>query len=199
MNKKTFILFAGILVILGLGTKILFFSNKGSEASPSTTQILKQKPEVSNTLKSYSDPSGFSFNYPDNLSILPNDLKDANSYADLQLVSKDIEGSLHLKITDSKLKTLDEWVEKTGSKNAPKEVMLGNLKAVELEVGDKIELAALDLGILFNIQVDKSSYFQKVYEKVLADFTFIQPTQASTSEGIRGEDDISFEGEEVVE
>ncbi len=207
-NKKTLILIILVLVFLAVGIKVVIFPSslsKNSEYSQTNSLVKDQakaetNTEPSETLKNYSDPSGFSFNYPDNLSLLPNALKDSNSYADLQLVSKDAEGSLRLNITDTKLKTIDDWVKKTGSTDVPKDVNLGNLKAKEVVSGDKVMLASLDSGILFNIEVAKNDYFLKVYEKVLKGFSFTQPAQASTSEGTAvSAEDVSFEGEEVVE
>lgn len=152
--------------------------------------------EPSKTLKTYADPSGFSFSYPDNLSLYNNELKDDNTYAELQLTAKGVEGRIILKIADSKLKSLDEG----------KEVKLGGLKAKELETEDKVVLKALDSGVLFNIEADKkdpstglrTSFWLSVYKTLVADFTFTQPQQESTiSPGV--DDSISFEGEEVVE
>jgi len=155
----------------------------------------------SKTLTQYTDPAGFTLSYPDNLSIEKKDIEDQSTYADLQLSSKDVSGSLSLRITDSKFSSLDQWVksESRDSKNS-KEVKLGNLKAGEIRLNDRLLLGALDQGILFTIEVPlvEEKFWLKVYESVLANFSFAAPEAAV--EGSAGSpDDVSFEGEEVVE
>lgn len=158
-------------------------------------------PEAKKTVPSsnfldYADPAGFNFSYPDNLSIIKNDIAD-NEYADITLSSKDVNGSLNLKISDSKFKTLDEWIKlnKVAAKEEQKEVKLGNLKAIEIKTTDRLYLGALDQGILFTIEIPliEEEFWMKVYNKVLSGFSFVAPASAS------GPNDVSFEGEEVVE
>src|SRR3989344_5236864 len=146
-----------IIVLLILGAWNLFFrpsSNLASSTSQSLSPFQTQKKaQPSETLIDYEDPSGFSFSYPDNLSISKADLDD-NTYADLELSSKDVSGSLSLKITDSKFKTLDEWVKlnREASKEEPREVKLGTLKAIQITTADRIMLGSLDQGIFFSIE-----------------------------------------------
>lgn len=199
-----------LLICLTLGFLVLGavllnpFKSKTSLSNPELNQLKLAAPITpSQTLKTYTDPTGFSFNYPDNLSLLNNELKDTNSYAELQLAATGIDGSLTLKITDSKLASLDELA-KTYKDNelSEKEVKLGNLKALEITTKDKILLGALDQGVLFNIEVPQGSskdFWAQVYSKVLADFTFTQPEATNPQVGSNSAADVSFEGEEVVE
>ena len=193
-----------IIVLLILGAWYLFFrpsSNLASSTSQSLSTFQTQKKaQPSETLIDYEDPSGFSFSYPDNLSISKADLDD-NTYADLELSSKDVSGSLSLKITDSKFKTLDEWVKlnREASKEEPREVKLGTLKAIQITTADRIMLGSLDQGIFFSIEMPKieENFWNKVYDKLTSNFSFVSPSTAS-SQGTSS-DDVSFEGEEVVQ
>ena len=155
----------------------------------------------SETFIEYVDPAGFSFNYPDNLSIEKNEAIDASTYADLQLFSKDVSGSLALRITDTKLKTINDWVKEASSSNQPVEKKLGNLKAMEIKTSDRLMLGAIDQGVLFSIEVPllEQDFWTKVYEKVLTDFTFAVPETTTSTAGSGSSDEIIFEGEEVVE
>lgn len=195
MNRKTLFLaiLAGFLVV---GIWAVFF-NKSKTSLVNPISILDKKVEPSDTLKEYSDPSGFSFNYPDNLSLTKNE--DDTAYADLTLTSNDVSGNLTLKITDSKYKSLDEWVakEKQASVEEPKEVKLGSLKAYEIKTADTRILGAYDQGIFFTIEMPlvEQEFWMKVYSKVTADFAFVAP-EAATTESFS---EVSFEGEEVVE
>lgn len=201
MNKKTVLMLGGILGIITLGILIL---NPFKQRNPSSSAglNLQQEAEItpSKTLKTYTDPSGFSFNYPDNLSLLNNELKDENSYAELQLTANGVSGSLVLKIADSKLASLDEWVkDKNSTAEAPKEVKLGNLKALQIKSNDKLVLGALDQGILFTIEIPQKNFWVEVLNTVAADFSFAQPSAGEASVSDSGSSDVSFDGEEVVE
>lgn len=184
-----FFLLVGLIVAGFLVFRPGSFSNSLQSSNLPAKKILP-----SETLIDYTDPTGFTFSYPDNLSITKKDT-DTNTYADVQLSSKDVNGSLSLKIEDSKFVTLDKWVKlnKSASVGDPKEVKLGNLKSVEIKTGDRLLLGALDQGIFFTIEMPRveEDFWDKVYQKTLKSFSFAPP---ATSEG-----EVSFEGEEVVE
>lgn len=205
MDKKTLWL---LLIALGLiiGVIVWFFNpQKNILSSPqSNQQTTNTQISPSETLKSYTDPSGFSFNYPDNLSLINKKLADTITYADIQLTTKGVEGSLAIKITDSKIASVEEWVKTTKTSQSPKEVKLGNLKALEITTSDKILLGALDSGVLFNIEassVGENDFWGKVYKIVITDFSFAPPAAENVaSQGVSSSsEDITFEGEEVVE
>ncbi len=196
MPKKPIFILLIIIGLIAVTVKFLLFptSQKGSFIE----QAINIQIKPSETLKTYSDPTGFSFSYPDNLSLLNNELKADTSYAELQLSAKGVNGSLILKITDSKLASLDEWVKinKTDS-STTKEVKLGNLQALEITTADKLMLGALDQGVLFNLEVPigkDGDFWAEVLNKVLADFSFVQPVQDGVSAS-----DVSLESEEVIE
>lgn len=203
MSKKT-ILTLGLIgaLILSFILILNIFRPSGLKSPSLSNQLELTAPNLSasKTLKIYEDPSGFSFSYPDNLSILNNELKDPSSYAELQLTAKGADNSLVLKIADSKLKSLDEWVKANKAEtDTTKEAKLGNLKAVEITSKEKVMLGALDQGILFNIEVPlgtNKDFWMDVYDKVLADFSFAPPAQADQGSS---SDDVTFDGEEVVQ
>lgn len=201
--KKYLILLALVLGLIGLA--LIFVRPKGPLSKPQSNLIkLPKEIEPSQTFIEYSDPAGFEFAYPDNLSIEKTKSEDVNTYANLQLFSKDVNGSLTLKIKDSKFDTLDEWIkaEKIPSTNTPKEVNLGTLKAREIKTADRLLLGALDQGILFTIELPliEQDFWMKVYDKVLTDFTFTSPAENNSQEvSNSASEDITFEGEEVVE
>lgn len=198
INKKILIFLIIIIVLLGVGYKVFLFKQPNL-SSPSLSKLVEtENVQPSKTLKNYIDESGFSFNYPDNLSISSNELKEDNYYAQLQITTKDVGGSLALNITDSKYKTINDWI-KTFTNKTSKEVDLGSLKAMEIESDGKILLGALDSGIFFNIEVnfgESKDYWMSVYQTVLKDFAFSAPTVASD---VGGFSDVSYDGEEVVE
>ena len=182
-----------------IGIFIFFLSKpKNQLSAPSFTQIKKNTP--SETTITYTDPVGFSFNYPDNLSIAKNEIENSAIYADFILSSKQVSGSLSIKIADSKFKSIDGWAKLNNG--STKQIKLGNLKALEIKTNDRLLLGALDQGILFTLEMPliEESFWTKVYNKVITDFSFAPPTvDTSTSGNTNSASDVSFEGEEVVE
>lgn len=202
MIRKTILL----IIVLGLIVGIIWVLFLRPQNNPLSNPLgSKQMPQAqpSETFIEYTDPAGFKFTYPDNLSIIKNEIEDTSSYADIQLNSNTVSGSLNLKITDSKYKTLDEWLNlnKDAVVEGPKDVKLGNLKAIEIKTSDRLYLAALDQGVLFTIEVPRieEDFWMKVYQKILEEFSFSNPSENTASQEISSYNDITFEGEEVVE
>lgn len=206
MDKKKIILL-GIVVLLIilviLAVRALFFKKQeNSPQSPlSIKSITKQKVEPSTTYIEYTDPTGFKFNYPDNLSLSKQEIEDSSIYASLVLNANGVNGSLNLEIADSKYKSLDEWIKAKAISQTPKEVKLGNLKALEVKTSDRLLLAALDQGVLFTIEIPRveEDFWMKVYDKFLEDFSFASSSDATPGTNNASSGEISFEGEEVVE
>lgn len=205
MKKKVLFCLVLIAAVVIAGLIIFFIQNKNPSASLQSglTRDIKET-EPSETFIDYSDPAGFSFSYPDNLSISKAEIEDPELYADLQLFSKDVSGSLKIRIADSKFKSMDDWLKANNisASNTPKEVELGNLKALEVKTNDRLLLGALDQGVLFTIEMPliEQDFWIKVYEKILSGFEFSSPdTIESTGVLTTTEEDVIFEGEEVVE
>lgn len=194
-------IFLAIPVVLAIGSIYLYsIYRKSTLTSPVTQSKITKEAAPSEVLTVYSDPSGFTFSYPDNLSIEKKEIEDDSVYTDLQLSSKDVSGSLSLKIADSKFVSLKDWVkENTTSAVTPKELKMGSLTAEEIKLPDRVLLGALDQGILFTVEMPavEEKFWGKVYDKVLSSFSFVAPETVSS--GDTAPDDVSFEGEEVVE
>lgn len=203
MNRKLILIL--ILVIGLIITGLVVLNPTGQRnplsISPTGQQNATKETVPSEALKEYTDPSGFTLSYPDNLSLVKNDSADANTYADIQLTSKEVNGSLNLKISDSKFATIDEWLKlnKITSAETPKEVKLGSLKGLEVKTNDRLLLGALDSGVFFSIEIPliEKDFWMKVYNKVLITFSFASPEAANSTSASAA--DVTFEGEEVVE
>lgn len=196
-----------VIFLIGLTITAIVILNPAARKTSLTDPLIPQpksaeKARPSETFLQYSDPSGFSFSYPDNLSITKNDIEDNSTYVDLQLSSKDVSGNLSLKIIDSKFTSLDDWLKsnKITSKNT-KEVKLGNLKALEVQLEDRLLLGALDQGILFNIEMPaiETDFWLPIYNKILENFSFVVPENTTSQGPGSSSEDVIFEGEEVVE
>lgn len=203
-KKSVFPIILGIAIIItGLLTYNFYRNNSAPDQKLNSPEIVK-KAEPSETVIDYSDPAGFSFSYPDNISIAKAEAEDSETYTDLQLFSKDVSGSITLKITDSKFTSVDGWLteNKISESNIKTAKKLGTLEATEVRTGDRLMLAALDQGVLFTVEMPliEQEFWVKVYDKVLTDFAFNSPeTGNSTEISAVSDDEVFFEGEEVVE
>lgn len=193
-------LLAAVIAVAVLFSGIYLFNVNKKEPLKNPLVNLPKEVAPSETLTEYADPNGFKISYPDNLSIDKKDIPDQSTYADIQISSKDVSGNLTLKIEDSKFKTLDEWVSANTKSADVKETKLGDLKAEEVKLPDRVLLGAMDQGILFTVEMPlvEEKFWSRVYSKVLASFSFVAPEAASAG-NTAPSDDVSFEGEEVVE
>lgn len=198
MSKKSILILALVIGLAVTGLVVLNPAGQKSSLSksPAGGQQTVKNAQPSETLKDYTDPSGFTLSYPDNLSLVKIDIADESTYADIQLTSKEVSGSLNLKISDSKFSTIDDWLKL--NKGTSKEVKLGNLKGTEITTGDRLLLGSLDKGIFFTIEMPllEKDFWMKVYNKVLASFSFNSPENVSAN---TSNSDVAFEGEEVIE
>jgi len=199
VKKKTILLLILAVGLIIVVIQLFFRQQKNTLTTPNPKQIVNNiAVSPSKTSKTYSDPAGFSFNYPDNLSLTNNEAESPTTYADIKLISKDVVGSLDLKISDTNFTKAEDWLGANNISQTPKEVKLGKLKAVEIITDNKLLLGAIDQGVLFTIEVsfeERGDFWKTVYNIVLTDFSFVQPESTAQS----GASEIIFEGEEVVE
>lgn len=197
MNKNSILILIVVVGIIVTGLIVLNPAGEKNPVSPTNQASGTKGTKPSETLKSYADPSGFTLSYPDNLSLTKNEIADENTYTDIQLTSKDVSGSLNLKIFDSKFATIEDWIKL--NKGSSKEVKLGSLKGIEVTTNDRLLLGALDKGVFFSIEMPlvEKDFWMKVYDKVLTSFSFASPESANITG--TSTSDVTFEGEEVVE
>lgn len=201
-----------IVVVLVAGAGLYLFTQpKNLKPLTDATPATPKEVVPSKTYIDYSDPAGFSFSYPDNVSISNrasevDTVADPGAYADLQLFSKDKSGSLNLRIADTKFKTIQDWIKDQGlpEGTVPAEKKLGDLKAYEVKTGDRVMLGALDQGILFTVEVPlvEESFWNEVYGHVVGNFAFAAPEAATQTAGagsVSSGEEVVFEGEEVIE
>src|SRR3989344_292397 len=205
MKQKNTLLRVIVLGLVVIGLVIFFIQLRNRASGPQVEPIsIKEKAKPSETLITYTDPAGFEFSYPDNLSISKTEIEDPKVYTDLEVYSKDVSGSIKLKIADTKIATLSAWLKDNGipESNTPKETKLGNLKALEVKTNDRLMLGALDQGVIFTVEVPlvEEDFWMKVYEKVISGFSFVSAEDAAaTGTSNSSCSDVIFEGEEVVE
>lgn len=211
MNKKIAIGGSiGVAIVAVAVFGFLFIANDVKQIKENKSTLIKdekiEKKIPSTTLTDYSDSSGFSIQYPDDLSIKSNKITDNSTYADISITSSKVEGSLSLRITDTKYKTLDEWKKDNANllgENV-KDETLGSLQGIEVRKDDKTSLTSLDQTIKFRIEVEQGEnveYWNSVYKTVRESFAFSAPPPPSDSSNntVPAEDEVILEGEEIIE
>ena len=211
MNKKI-ILVAFFSTVFVIGIIVLFSIRESEERKNSASEVNFQNSRISdmgkmpsNTMKKYSDQSGFTFNSPDNIKI---EKKENDSlYADLILSSSEVNGSIAFTVSDSKYDSLEDW-KNNNLENLTglliNESDLGSLSGVSFNNKDKITLIAIDQGIEFKMVVvykDHKKYWENVYKSIRDSFAFTSPStsQSTNTNSEAPSEEVSFEGEEVIE
>ncbi len=199
MRRTLIIVSAAILLII----VIVFFSKRYLK-QPSTTLNKSATPTVttSNELlsagnKSYQDPSGFSFSYPDSLTVNNQDSTDQNVYSILKLETPSEKSFIQIAVVASSSSSLS-----LSKKPGIVGTKLAGMDAYE-ESGDQFTkttaLDSQDGNILFTVDVhydgDKT-FWPGAYQTILKSFAFTPPPQNTSSTDTNS---VVDEGEEVVQ
>jgi hypothetical protein len=152
-------------------------------------------------LKEYTDPSGFKFNYPDDLKVVANDVSTNNTlYADIVITAAGRKGQLTIKAEDATKTFFDEFLKD----KITIETKLADVDAFQYQEKNKLITTAYDQSVQFTFTADFSeekSFWFGVNKQILNSFDFIQPEQPTTNNQspATSEDEIIFEGEETIE
>ncbi len=202
-----------VIVILALSLSVIAFilitsQNDSDESSmQGNSQPSPSSAPQTPSLKEYVDPSGFKFSYSGDVLVKKKSVKDDNIYSLLELTSLNSSGKTTFEVVGSSLTSLDKWISKykTASHEAQK-LKIADMNAVELVSSSNIVTGALDKGVLFTISADLSTnpdFWKSVYKQIITSFKFVPPETTSgspdTNSSPPSNDDISFEGEEVIE
>lgn len=201
MDRKRIAIIVPLFVLLGLGGAYVYYQVKTTPTTFSPEQEASFTP--SESLNEYTDGSGFSFNYPDNVEVRRNENSDEAVYAYLTLVFPQVDGGVTLTVADTKLLSIDEWVKQNAKgESKTQDIKLSDISGREIITDEGLLTGVLDQGILFTIEVDfgdKKDFWQSVYETFTKTFAFSAPEKESDVSGLGAESDVVFEDEEVIE
>lgn len=201
-KKRVVIIIAGVLTVVIAS----YFFFKPSPKKP--TEIQEQEFALSKKTKTFIDPSGFKFSYPENLLLETKENKNENDYSSLEILSEDIEGNSAITVTETDITTVDQWLKLSNvkvNKKSRQKVKLGDLNAERIEANNKLYAVAIDQGILFLIVTDlteEKKHWVLIHDQIVKTFAFSPPEAqpATDSSGDGGVDEeVIFEGEEVIE
>ncbi|KKR67933.1 MAG: hypothetical protein UU09_C0018G0004 [Microgenomates group bacterium GW2011_GWA2_40_6] len=114
-------------------------------------------------LLTWSDPSGFTFEYPEGITI-NNHPEDTKNYANLTLSSASSE-IMQITMTDNTFKSLDAWV----GKSSAIDTTLGDKAAKKIIINNQTTLACIDGDVLVTITGNDIS-------QVADSWIFVYPT-----------------------
>lgn len=204
LNKKYLLIVFIVIALLGSLTGLIFFAKKKSPAKiayPSVSPTPQQE-----ELAVWEDQSEFSFQYPKSLTLDPHD-EDKENYAHVELTSSSRPGNIIVWTKDTTSTSLENWV-KDNKVVGSLDSALGenSAKKVLTNTGDqKLTLTTIRNGYLYQIEANLTDfdYWNKIFEIVSSTYKFIpgQYSQEDTtaSQNAPAEEDIIFEGEEVIE
>jgi len=177
-----------ITILLTQKPKTLISPAKGVINNVPTTNALS-----TTQLRTYTNLSGFSFQYPKSLLLTEKKINDQSIYAWVELTDPQKKGSVSIKLEISDLAKIDDWV----GAGKMKKVKLADLEGREFTAGNQTTTLALDQGgVLISITTDLSL---PVHQQIVSSFIFTQPPQTTTDTSGNGGEDIIFEGEEVIQ
>ncbi len=206
--KNFIIATVGILIALSIFVIINVSRTPQKPKSPIMEKKVTQKTApVEAKLKTYSDPSGFTFQYQEGVIVTDKNSPNSPLYSSLEIAEKGKPEKIAIKVEDSDLIAVDDWFKgtnKTSVFGEIKKIKLADLDARQFEANNLKTTIALDQGVLFTLATNakKDSELSKAYDTVIKTFKFIQPSLAIQNNSSTSSDDSSDvidEGEEFVE
>lgn len=199
MNKKVGIALMLLAVVLA-GAAVWLVSKDQQAKSADSKQLTTVEPTaVPATIKEYRDPAGFLFQYPDTLTVTVGDGKDSTVYSQLTLTTEDGKGDISITVHEKKAEVMP-------TPTSIKKVKLGALDAEERVLDKRVVTVATDQGVTFEIAAPyplTGTPWEAAYQKILSSFDFYQPetvaAPATDSGGAPAEDEVVFEGEEIIQ
>lgn len=208
--KLKVLLFLTLIVVLAIGYYAIFASKKSENIQSPVREKSIDPPAVKKLAKkslTYEDSSGFKFDYPDSIKIKTQTKTDPDYYTSLELNGTDYNGKLTIDVTATKYPTLNDWIKNNKEiANTAKSGKLGELEAKRIETSGKIMIVSVDLETLFTVTAtfpkNEQSFWNETVNLISSSFEFVRPEEEISGQNDSApvvEDDVVFEGEEVIE
>lgn len=186
----------GILVGIGVGGTYLL-TRKKSSVTPAPAQQ-----ETQTKLLEWKDPNGFSFQYPDGVTVDKHN-EDKENYAHIEITHSANPGSVIVWGKDTIVADVAAWVktEKAFRDGSIVDTTLGGQPAKKILLStptNKIIIGTIFDELLWYVEVEpgEGDYWKKTFDTLVQSFTFTPlPVESDSS----GYDDVAVDEEEVVE
>lgn len=209
MKKKNWLILFSILgaIVIGFGIWFLIKSN----SSNSTISPLSNQSETSENqnLKTWEDPAGFKFSYPDKVAI-DNHPEDEENYAHLELTNPAYSGRILIWMKDKTEKDLETWLanQEGEFQSFDSELAGQSAKKLAFTTPKKMVTAIFDQEVIILLEVyPEDEWWTKTYDQILTSFELTplagEDKAKSQAPGAwqpgTGDTGIIDEGEEIVE
>lgn len=206
-NSKVIIpIIIGVLVG-GVGAGIFLWTK---QSKPSPIVSVAAPTPVPIELAAWTDPAGFTFDYPKDVSVNPHE-EDKENYAHVELTHKDHPGRVIVWMKDLPAPDLVTWVkkEKVFIGASVLDTTLGGKPAKKILITDpakKLVVGAIDNDVLVTVEgeLTDEAYWSDIHQKVVGSLVFVSTgakssTQTTAPSEISGGGGGSVEEEEVLE
>lgn len=201
MSKKVKLVVILLIVIVIGGGVWLLLKPKAKDNFVEREISIKQAGIEKGKTLTYEDTSGFSFDYPSDLTVQEIELENNTVYSSLELLGSE-PGKLTIRISDTQYPDLKTWQKDLETKQVINEVRPVNwddLTAVEFSYGaPKLrKTAAVDSKVIYELEAPADNgYWDKIRESILSSLKFDQSVFINQPTSV---DDEVILLEEVIE
>lgn len=210
--KKLWIAIGTGIIAGGIGTGIYFGSSLLTKSQSLPQSGVPQAVGLKANL-TWNDPAGFTFQYPDGLTIDKHD-EDKENYAHIEMTNKDHPGNVIVWAKDTNASDVTAWVrtEKRFKDANILDTTLGDKPAKKILLvspSSTLIVGAIDDAILFTVeaQLDEEGYWSNVHDQITKSFVFTplagekQNTSSGDSSGNQSSvtEEATVDEEEIIE
>jgi len=206
MQKKNWLVLGLILIVILLIGVVFLIFNPFNKSSSLLSPLSSSKEETN--LKTWEDPAGFKFSYPEGIEI-DNHEEDEENYAYLGLTHQNYSGKILVWMKDKVEKNLDDWVaNQEGNPQVFDSELAGQpAKKMAFSSPKKLAIAAFDHEVVILVEVfPENEWWDETYQQVIDSFELI-PLAGEDKSAINapgawqggGDFGIIDEGEEIIE
>jgi len=171
--------------VAGIAVAFVFYflinsrsSSSSSLPLPSSQPTIATSPSPAVKLLTWKDPAGFTFKYPEGLSVNSHPEDNVN-YANLEFTSPSQPGKITVLASDTKYSSLAKWLsaDKTLASGAVSDLKLGDLPAKKITTDSATVIATIDDGILFTLNSLSAtdSALTTTFDTIFSTFVFYVP------------------------
>ena len=208
MSKQLRLIIAAILVLLTAAGLFWYFKTQNPNSGLVQKEISIQEADISSdNYLTHQNFAGFSFEYPDNLTLKETELDNPSVYASIELSAPSGE-IINLRVYDDQFADLDEWLNNFEAENVVVDmanVLWADLSAKSFEAGTprKLFTVTVEDGIVYRLESPVgSSFIKSAHEHLVSSFKFSSQS-ATTAETVaapsENDDDNITLIEEIIE
>lgn len=180
MSIKQILIILILAVAVGGVATVIIFSQKQS-SPPAVSQISPSPTPIPVTLSTWTDPAGFSFQYPDSINVDQHP-EDNDNYAHITLTDGQQTGHINIIMADDTYKSLSKWISSSPNLKAGNiiDTTLGGLDGKKVLTEQGTVIGVIDNGVLVTLSQNAplSPLLATTWDKITDTWEFIYPTPA---------------------